>query len=94
MASLGLGSSSANSGSVDDNPGLGILDAGERFRLFGIAKDRTRYGKDRILDVAILLRRCPARHDASGDYRCHDAFSSRCLSLLVVETICGFRQRA
>jgi hypothetical protein len=50
--------------------------------------------KNQLLDAEIFLLRCAARNDASGDYCRHEAFSSRHLSLLVAETICGFRQRA
>jgi len=83
MASLRLGGSSTNSGDADDNPGFGVPDAGQRFRLPGIAKDQSRHEKNQLLDATILLRRCAPRHDASGDYRRHDAFSSRCLRLVL-----------
>src|SRR6516225_5587910 len=80
MAGLRLDGSSTNSGDVDDNPGFGIPDSGQRFCLSGIAKNQSRHEKNQLLDATILLRRCLPRHDASGDYRRHDAFSSRRLS--------------
>ena len=83
VAGLRLGRRSTNSGDVDDNPGFRVPDPGERFRLSGIAKDQSRHEKNQSLDATILLRRCLPRHDASGDYRRHDAFSSRHLRLVV-----------
>src|SRR6516225_9642986 len=83
VAGLRLGGSSANSGDVDDNPGFGVPDSGQPFRLSGIAKNQSRHEKNQLLDATILLRRCLPRHDASGDYRRHGAFSSRRLRLVV-----------
>ena len=83
MAGLRLGSSSTNSGDLDDNPGFEVPDAGQCFRLPRIAKDQSGYPKNKLMDATILLRCCAPRHDASGDYRRHDAFSSGRLRLVV-----------